>query len=155
MYRLPYGCKYGRLCYSKITRHLEVKSHIMKNLVTVSFLFILLALIAGACTSVNKEQLIPDTCKVDSSLSYSKDIQPIFSNNCYGCHGKTSNETSGGIILEDTTVLNKYIENGQLLANINHSSNNPMPPPPAPKLSDCEISQITYWINVLGAPKNN
>lgn len=126
----------------------------MKNFISVSFLLTLLVVFAGACTSVNKEQLIPDNCKLDSTLSYSKDIQPIFANNCYGCHGKTSNETSGGIILEDTTTLNKYIQNGQLLANINHTSNNPMPPPPAPKLSDCEISQITYWINVLGAPKN-
>jgi hypothetical protein len=131
------------------------KSRIMKNFFTVSFLLIFLVAFAGACTSVNKEQLIPDNCKVDSTLSYSKDIQPIFANNCYGCHGHSSNETSGGIILEDTTTLNKYINSGQLLANINHTSANPMPPPPAPKLSDCEISQITYWVNVLGAPKNN
>jgi mono/diheme cytochrome c family protein len=127
----------------------------MKNFVTVSFLFFILVVLAGSCTSANKEQLIPDNCKVDSSLSYSKDIQPIFEINCYGCHGQNSNETSGGINLEDTTTLNKYIKNNQLLNNINHTSNNPMPPPPAPKLSDCEISQITYWINVLGAPKNN
>jgi hypothetical protein len=128
----------------------------MKNFVNVLILTTLTVFFAGACTSVKKENLIPpDNCKIDSSLSYSKDIQPIFEINCYGCHGHSSHETSN-VDLEDTTTLNIYIQNNRLLDNINHAPGSDfMPKPPAPKLGDCEINQITYWIKVLDAPKNN
>jgi len=128
----------------------------MKKPDILSILTILLVFFLGSCTSSNKEQLVPSVCKTDDpayQVSYHNDMVPIFESNCYGCHGKQSNENSGGIILEDTTVLNKYIANGQLLSNINHTSDHPMPPPPAPQLSTCEITQITTWIN-QGYPKN-
>jgi cytochrome c553 len=108
----------------------------------------------GSCTSADKEQLLPSVCIADSTITYSTDIVQIFEINCYGCHGQNSNETSGGINLQDTTELNNYIQNGKLLGNIMHSPGfDAMPLPPAPKLSDCQISQIANWID-RGAPKN-
>ena len=127
----------------------------MKNFVTVLSLFIILIVFAGACTSVNKENLIPpNNCKVDSTLSYSTDIQPIFEIYCYGCHGHSSNVGTSGVDLQDTSILNIYIQNHKLLDNINRVPGSDfMPRPPAEKLSDCNINQITYWINVLHAQK--
>lgn len=109
-----------------------------------------------SCTNANKETVSPSVCKADSpvSMSYSKDIRPIFSSYCYGCHS-TENQGVSGVDLEDTTQLNKYIQNDQLVNNINHAAGaDPMPPPPAQKLSDCNISEIELWIS-QGAPKNN
>jgi hypothetical protein len=129
----------------------------MKFQVIVSAFVFAAVIFVGACTSVKKDELVPKGCKTDSAdyqVSYNNDIVPIFEVYCYNCHGSSSNETSGGIILEDTTVLNKYIESGQLVGNITGAPGyNQMPKPPAPPLTSCEISQITRWVE-QGAPKD-
>ena len=116
---------------------------------------ILAVFFISSCTSENKDHLVPPGCKTDSAdyqVSYKNDISPILADNCYGCHGNGNDAGSGGINLQDTTTLNKYINDGQLIANITHKSKNPMPPPPAQMLSDCDISLIEVWIQ-QGAPK--
>jgi hypothetical protein len=124
----------------------------MKKQAIIFFLAVLPGFFASSCTSANKEQLIPAGCKTDN-MSYTIDIVPILQGNCYGCHGNGNDAGSGGINLADTTTLNKYINDGQLLANITHTSSKPMPPSPAPKLDTCDISKIHNWI-IQGAPKN-
>jgi mono/diheme cytochrome c family protein len=128
----------------------------MKSSFNLLILLLLPVFFITSCANENKDQLVPPGCKSDSTdyqVSYKTDIAPILENNCYGCHGNGNTGGSGGINLQDTTTLNKYINNGQLIANITHTSNNPMPPPPAQMLSDCEISLISLWIQ-QGAPKN-
>jgi mono/diheme cytochrome c family protein len=125
----------------------------MRGMYRAGILFSIVLIVSNGCTSASKDQLLPQVCKVDN-LTYTQDIQKIFEVNCYACHGSNSNETSGGIDLQDTAVLDIYIKSNQLQANIMHSAgSNPMPPPPEPKLTDCEINQINAWI-IAGAPKN-
>jgi len=112
----------------------------------------ILALFFTSCTSDNKDQLVPATCDT-VNMSYSIDIVPILQTHCYGCHGTGNTGGSGGINLQDYNTLKGYALDGQLYANITHTSNTPMPPPPAPKLGDCEINKILDWIN-QGAPNN-
>jgi hypothetical protein len=123
----------------------------------VSLLLIMITVIAisfNSCTSANKEELIPSVPCDTVGMRYSVDIVPILSGNCYECHGATTHSISG-VNLEDYNTLKSYANgvDGQLYQNINHTSAHPMPLPPRPKLSDCNISKILDWIN-QGAPNN-
>jgi cytochrome c553 len=122
--------------------------------------FLLLIIIAvisisvSSCTNASKEELIPAGPCDTVSMSYHIDIIPILSGNCYECHGATTHSTSG-VNLSDYNTLKSYANGveGQLYQNITHTSTHPMPPPPLPKLSDCDINKILDWIN-QGAPNN-
>jgi mono/diheme cytochrome c family protein len=129
----------------------------MKRPIFYMFFLIVAARYLGSCTSASKEMLLPAGCKTDDTLyvvSYTTDVVPIFESNCYACHGSTSHDNSG-VNLQDTTVLNHYIENGQLLANITQTPGTDYDPMPknAAKLDTCEISIIHQWIR-QGYPQN-
>jgi hypothetical protein len=130
-------------------------NHNMKQPIFVLFIAILSAFSISSCTSASKEELLPPGCKTDDSLfvaSYTSDVVPIFESHCYACHGSNSHENSG-VDLQDTTVLNKYIESGELLGNITHAPGYDPMPQDAPKMDTCDISVIHVWI-LQGAPKN-
>jgi mono/diheme cytochrome c family protein len=113
------------------------------------------ALSIGSCTSASKEELLPAGCKTDDSqyvVNYTTDVVPIFESNCYACHGSTSHDNSG-INLQDTTVLNHYIQTGQLLGNITQAPGYDPMPKNAPKMDTCDISIIHQWIR-QGYPQN-
>lgn len=124
----------------------------IKQLGIFSGLFFLAISIFPSCTNDNKDQLVPAVCDT-VNMSYSRDIVPILESNCYGCHGNGNTGGSGGINLQDYNTLKGYALDGRLYANITHTSETPMPPPPAPKLPECEINKILDWIN-QGAPNN-
>jgi len=158
MYWFSDGRQYGGLCDCEIIFNPHLNDNIMKQPVFLLIIAILMGLFMDSCTSANKEQLVPKSCKTDDSLykvSYSNDIVPLFESRCYSCHGNGMNETSGGHNLQDTTELNSYIEDGRLRGNINQEPGFfPMPPPPDTKLSDCEINLVNTWID-QGSPKLN
>jgi hypothetical protein len=127
----------------------------MKRPIFTSLIIFLSAFYMGSCTSASKEELLPTGCKTDDSLyvvSYSKDVVPIFESNCYACHGSTSHDNSG-VNLQDTTVLNKYIQSGQLLGNITQAPGYDPMPQNSPKMDTCDISIIHQWIR-QGYPQN-
>ena len=61
----------------------------------------------------------------------------------------------GGIDLEGYDDLKVHVDNGKFLSSITHDGNASFMPKSAnnTKLPDCDISQITAWINA-GAPNN-
>ncbi len=90
-------------------------------------------------------------------VSYAKDVKPIFSSNCYSCHG-TGQTQGGGLDLEDFTSLKSYLQYGfrgdgiygsKLYNCILHS---PLAQqmPPTYKLDTCSIMKIKRWIDLGG-----
>ncbi|MBX9892773.1 MAG: cytochrome c [Chitinophagaceae bacterium] len=84
-----------------------------------------------------------------SKFTYTNAIQSLLATNCNGCHG--SMPGSGGVYLGTLTAAQNYINaNKALFLNaINHSATLPAPQrmPPAAKMSDCQVQQLTKWIN--------
>lgn len=86
-----------------------------------------------------------------SNITFSGTIAGIIQNNCQGCHSGTSPQA--GILLTNYTQIKTQADNGKLLGTINHQNGFVAMPYNLPKLSDCNISKITAWVN-SGAPNN-
>lgn len=86
-----------------------------------------------------KQGALNNTCACDTNIySFSEAVNPIIKRNCLGCHGANSNIP--------LNTFQQISDNADLiLADITYQ-NNPMPKPPAAKLSDCKIRQIEKWI---------
>ena len=114
--------------------------------------------LALACAKTNEDALQQNSgtgggsCKTDS-LSYANDIVPILKFYCYGCHGVGNSSSSGGILLEGYTNLKVYVDNGKLVGVVNHAAGYVAMPYGQPKMPDCEVTQITNWVNE-GAQNN-
>lgn len=84
-----------------------------------------------------------------SKYTYTNAIQSLLATNCNGCHG--SMPGSGGVYLGTLTAAKNYITaNKALFFNaITHSATLPAAQrmPPAAKMSDCQVQQLTKWIN--------
>jgi len=87
-----------------------------------------------------------NTCDT-TSVRYATDIKNIPQNSCYGCHGNTSNGSSGGIVLEGYSNLTKWVINGSLVGNVTHATGYVAMPYGLPKLPDCEVNKIVAWVH--------
>ena len=110
---------------------------------------IISAISITSCKYRNKEEYLCDT----SIVTYSGTIIPILTKNCYSCHGTSSNSGSGGIILQDYTVLKTFAADGRLYGNVAHLPGYIPMPYNGGKLSDCEILKLKNWID-KGYPNN-
>ncbi len=90
-------------------------------------------------------------------VSFTKDVQPILTKNCGGCHGAAGN-ARGNLRLSSFDNLKKGGGSGPLLAVNNAAqsllmqriagpANQKMPPGNRPKLSNEDIGTIRDWIN--------
>jgi hypothetical protein len=86
----------------------------------------------------------------ETQFTYAAIIQPLVNRNCVGCHKPGS--LSGNLDLSTYTAVKVQVNNGKFLGSVTHTSGY-SPMPPGGKLSDCEIAQITNWINA-GALNN-
>ncbi len=87
------------------------------------------------------------TCDA-TKTTYSNGISQLFATYCNGCHGVAPG--SGGVVLSDYASAKTAgtTMKATFLSAINYTSANAaMNMPQAGKLSDCQISQITTWIN--------
>jgi hypothetical protein len=128
--------------------------------VTIGF-FMGCLLVLTACTHKPEMALndAPQGVCDTIGVTYVKDIQPIFSGNCYACHGTAVTDTAGGLNLEDTTSLKNYLQLGfrgdgiygsKLYHCMLHSSN-ALPMPPTYIVDSCSLSKVQYWLK-QGAP---
>ena len=102
-----------------------------------------------SCQYKNEEEFFCDT----SNVTYSGTIIPILSNNCYRCHGTSSNTGSGGIVLQDYNVLKTFAANGKFYGNAAHLPGYIPMPYDGGMLTDCQLRQIKNWVD-KGYPNN-
>lgn len=109
-------------------------------------------LLFNSCYNDKEEVLYPVSFGADttiiSDVSYSEQVLPIFSENCFSCHGSTTfNTFGGGLNLEDFEILQLKVDDGELLKSIKHESGVGRMPKNGRKLSDNQINSIEIWIN--------
>ncbi len=128
-------------------------------LYTLSILFL------GACTHKKNDNPLPVTqlpCAVPDTISFQKDIIPIFNIHCStpGCHSGTKPEKNFNLEASKAyTTLSKkgsgYIDvsdpKGSVLYSALVSVDTPMPP--TGKLDSCTLKTIEIWMKQGG--KNN
>ncbi len=83
-----------------------------------------------------------EDCKM-TNLDFTADIWPTINNNCTSCH--TTNNASGGVVIENLDDVKVLIDNSKLVDVIN-GQNGASLMPPGNKLSQCNIDQIEQWI---------
>lgn len=85
--------------------------------------------------------------------SFSRDIQPILSNNCYLCHGTDANTREAELRLDTEESARGILESGEFLRRITTDDpNDRMPPSDSGKsLSDADITKLRAWLDA-GAP---
>src|SRR3990170_8280973 len=108
---------------------------------------LLLSVVLSGCYNDTEEQLYgAPVCNLED-VTYSVNVAPILSNNCYACHGQSNAPANGaGIVLEGYEKIKVAVENGLLIESIIHGPNASPTPKNAPKLSDCKINTIKKWI---------
>ena len=84
-------------------------------------------------------------------FTYSGAIKPLLDTKCVGCHSTAS--PGGNIILSTHTAVRTVALNGKLYGSIAHQAGFSPMPKNAPKLKDCEITQVQRWI-AAGALNN-
>ena len=128
------------------------------NIRTVIFFLVIATTVAlfSSCYYDKASLVYPggNTCDT-SSIQLSTDLNDIMSANCYSCHSSSNAPTFGGNYnLQDYNTIKNAAANGQLLSSIKQDGTLAEPMPQSgPKLSDCEISKFSAWIN-SGFPNN-
>lgn len=84
-------------------------------------------------------------------VSYSKTIQPILQSNCVGCHSGPG--ATAGVDMSNLDNITRQVGRNRLFPNVLTGRNGASQMPQGGRLSQCEIDQITAWVN-QGA-KNN
>ena len=98
------------------------------------------------CTEDVEEEIYP--CSSFRDVSYSGDIVPILTSNCYVCHAADkAPDFAKGNVLDEYEKLLIRVENGKLICAIKHLDCNPNMPFGRDKLSDCIINEIDTWVN--------
>lgn len=124
------------------------------------FILFFLTLHWSSCKKDNLEELMKqDTtgtvvCDTSFVLSYTNDVVPILSKECYSCHNSLSAPfLAGGNVLDNYNSLKVFVENDKLLCVIKHTPGCLQMPRGGAKLSDCRIARIEAWVN-QGYPEN-
>jgi mono/diheme cytochrome c family protein len=115
---------------------------------------IIIALVLSGCYYDKEEILYPaGSCNAAGS-TYSGTVSPLLNTRCNSCHSTAAAPSSGNnIVLDNYNSVKIQVDNGKLLASINHAGGvSPMPKGSA-KLSSCEIAKVTNWVG-SGAPNN-
>ena len=114
-----------------------------------------LVLILQGCYYDKADKLYPASgisCDT-SNITYSTTIKGILQANCAisGCHDASSQ--AGGYDYTTYAGFVVTIQSNRLLGAINHLNGYFAMPETGSKLSDCDISKITAWVN-NGYPNN-
>ncbi len=105
----------------------------------------------ASCYNDNYQDLYPSGSCDTTSVSYAKDVWPVISAQCSGCHSGSA--PGGNIRLENYNDVVTLAKNGKLLGSIRWDKGySPMPKGGA-KLSSCTIAKMEKWVND-GTPDN-
>jgi hypothetical protein len=106
-----------------------------------------------ACVWENLEDLRPDKPDCDTTaVSFSMDIKPILSNNCFGCHSNVNAPSfGGGLSFEDHEDVSA--NSTRITGAINHKEGFLAMPQGGDKLDPCSIMKFEAWVSA-GTPDN-
>lgn len=104
------------------------------------------------CSYKKSDIAYPATPCDTTGVRLSVELKEILTANCFSCHGGEADDAAG-IKLENYDVISRFALDGTLLSAITHNGNAVPMPKGGGKLSDCEISKFSAWINA-GAPNN-
>ncbi len=112
-----------------------------------------LLVVLASCVWDNEEELFPDAPPCDTtSVSYSLQIVPILSNNCYVCHSNLNAPNfGGGIPLED--YIDVAGKTSRLVGALRHKEGYEPMPRGMDQLDPCPINLVESWID-QGYPDN-
>ena len=116
----------------------------MEHPIIKIFLACAIAVLVGGCYYDVEEELYPMLGCESTDMSYSMDIVPILSANCYECHNAAAN--NGNVTLDSYENLITYVNNGKLLGVIRHEPGFPPMPQNRSKLLECNIEKIENWV---------
>lgn len=122
-------------------------------LVMILFVSTMLVVSFTGCSKESEDKLAANTTCDTIAVKYSTGVVPILQNNCYPCHGASSNSGSGGITLEGYNNIKAYVNQGYVVGNVTHAPGFVAMPYGRPKLPDCEVNTIVAWVH-QGAPNN-
>jgi len=116
-------------------------------------IFLLIQLLANACSWDNEETLYPEQPDCDTeNVSYQQDIVPLLTNSCYSCHSNVNApDFAFGIALEDYGDVVALSE--EIVATIKYEEGYPPMPRGADQLDSCSINKIEAW-HSAGTPDN-
>jgi len=106
--------------------------------------------LTGCHYDVGEELEITVTC-AGENISFTKEIIPILEANCINCHNP--DQAQGNVNLIGYQNIAVYVDDGSLLGSIRHDSGFSPMTENVPSLSDCEIQQVSTWIDE-GAQEN-
>jgi hypothetical protein len=115
-------------------------------LVMILFASTLIFAFAG-CSKESEDKLVSNAPCDTTAVKYSTAVVPILQQNCYPCHGASSNSGSGGITLEGYNNIKVYINQGYVVGNVTHAAGFVAMPYGQPKLPDCEVNTIVAWVH--------
>lgn len=116
--------------------------HLKKLFMIVAGLFLLFC----SCTYHNEVDYFKSspTDTISScdttNMSFQKDVYPVISASCVGCHGNSSGFSLEGY---DNVKRNSV----KMMKAIEHTSGAPAMPQGAAKLPDCTINKLNAWIS--------
>ncbi len=113
----------------------------------IVLLFISLTLSFAGCSKESEDKLAVNHPCDTTAVKYSTGVVPILQDNCYSCHGASSNSGSGGIILEGYNNIKAYVNQGYVVGNVTHAAGFAAMPYQLPKLPDCEVNTIVAWVH--------
>lgn len=117
------------------------------SLIMILFAGTLLIVSFTGCSKESEDKLAANSPCDTTAVKYSTGVVPILQNNCYPCHGASSNSGSGGIILEGYNNIKVYVNQGYVAGNVSHSPGFVAMPYGLPKLPDCEVNTIVAWVH--------
>ena len=114
-------------------------------MIRIYYLLILICFIS--CSVENEEDYFALNCVTEDiyyiSADPSRSVSNIISNKCLNCHATDNIEISGSWLPLETHEQLITIDFDEYVLKPNAS----MPPAGSPQLTDCEITQISIWVN--------
>lgn len=118
---------------------------------------ILACLLMAACTNYKKDTLYPQVCMADTlvTVSFSKDIVPVFSKNCAlsGCH--SGSNATGALNLDSAEAFASLSKSGSGYLDVNDPASSLVYVamtsaadimPKSGKLDACTTNLVLKWI---------
>lgn len=99
-----------------------------------------------SCTEIKEETTTEVVeCKIDS-LSFKKDILPIFESNCFSFHNKEKYASKAdGNLMQSYGDIKKLLDEGLIIGNIERKAGFIGMPYKKEKIDSCDIEKIKSW----------